>query len=184
MQRTFRGVPLHRWVLGCAYMLAMGVCGIVLVALGSTLDDIAANLGTTGTHVCCRPLHIRIHMFARSGEHRLCIHCERNRRCIRRCRKREAVSVVLRQHGYGLRTGTRCTWVEFESTRATFQTQTMLAMLLLYLPFVRSYVVVHLAFLLLGAFIVPFDRTPHTNTQFVHCAQVSEPLSRIPAVRL
>ena len=37
--------------MGVAYMLAMGVCGIVLVALGSTLSDLAAKCGTTATDI-------------------------------------------------------------------------------------------------------------------------------------
>lgn len=41
----------YKYALGTAYMLAMGVCGIVLVALGSTLDDLASNCGTTSTEV-------------------------------------------------------------------------------------------------------------------------------------
>lgn len=41
----------YKYALGTAYMLAMGVCGIVLVALGSTLDDLASNCGTTSTDV-------------------------------------------------------------------------------------------------------------------------------------
>ncbi|CAN0181801.1 unnamed protein product [Discosporangium mesarthrocarpum] len=34
-----------------AYMLCMGVCGIVLVALGSSLSDFAENCGKTSTEV-------------------------------------------------------------------------------------------------------------------------------------
>ncbi|CAM9842420.1 unnamed protein product [Scytosiphon promiscuus] len=41
----------YKYALGTAYMFAMGVCGIVLVALGSTLDDLADNCGTTATDV-------------------------------------------------------------------------------------------------------------------------------------
>jgi len=41
----------RRYTLGACYLLAMGICGIVLVALGSTLLDIAANCGTTATAV-------------------------------------------------------------------------------------------------------------------------------------
>jgi predicted MFS family arabinose efflux permease len=37
--------------VGIAYMLAMGVCGIVLVALGSTLEDLAENVGKDSTEV-------------------------------------------------------------------------------------------------------------------------------------
>lgn len=38
-------------VLGVGYMLAMGVCGTILVALGSTLEDLAEACGTTSTDV-------------------------------------------------------------------------------------------------------------------------------------
>lgn len=41
----------YKYALGTGYMFAMGVCGIVLVALGSTLDDLAENCGTTATDV-------------------------------------------------------------------------------------------------------------------------------------
>jgi len=47
----WRGIPAIRWVLGLGYMLAMGVCGIVLVALGSTLEDLAARCGTSSVEV-------------------------------------------------------------------------------------------------------------------------------------
>lgn len=40
-----------RWRLGMAYMLAMGVCGIVLVAIGSTLEDLAEALDTTSVEL-------------------------------------------------------------------------------------------------------------------------------------
>jgi len=45
------GVPATRCLLGIGYMMAMGVCGIVLVALGSTLDDLAKNCGTSSVNV-------------------------------------------------------------------------------------------------------------------------------------
>jgi predicted MFS family arabinose efflux permease len=38
-------------IMGIGYMLAMGVCGTVLVALGSTLEDLAENVGKTSTEV-------------------------------------------------------------------------------------------------------------------------------------
>jgi predicted MFS family arabinose efflux permease len=41
----------NKYILGVGYMLAMGVCGIVLVALGSTLESLAENCGTTSTAV-------------------------------------------------------------------------------------------------------------------------------------
>lgn len=41
----------YKYALGTGYMFAMGVCGIVLVALGSTLDDLATNCSTTSTEV-------------------------------------------------------------------------------------------------------------------------------------
>lgn len=40
-----------RIVMGIGYMLAMGVCGVVLVAIGSTLDDLAAKCGYLSTEV-------------------------------------------------------------------------------------------------------------------------------------
>lgn len=40
-----------RTFLGVAYMMAMGVCGVVLTAIGSTLDSIASDCGTTSTAV-------------------------------------------------------------------------------------------------------------------------------------
>lgn len=46
---------VYRRALGTGYMLAMGVCGIVLVALGSTLDDLAENCGTTSIAVSWLP---------------------------------------------------------------------------------------------------------------------------------
>ena len=38
-------------IMGIGYMLAMGVCGIVLVALGSTLESLAEDVGLTSTQV-------------------------------------------------------------------------------------------------------------------------------------
>jgi predicted MFS family arabinose efflux permease len=40
-----------KWVISIAYMLAMGVCGTVLVALGSTLSELAENCDTSATAV-------------------------------------------------------------------------------------------------------------------------------------
>ena len=45
------GVPQDVLVMGIGYMLAMGVCGIVLVALGSTLEDLAVNVGKSATEI-------------------------------------------------------------------------------------------------------------------------------------
>lgn len=47
------GVPHieNKYTLGVAYMLAMGVCGTVLVAIGSNLEDLAENCGSTSTEV-------------------------------------------------------------------------------------------------------------------------------------
>jgi len=44
-------VAKQRKMLGLAYMLAMGVCGIVLVAIGSNLKQLAANCNTSATKV-------------------------------------------------------------------------------------------------------------------------------------
>jgi predicted MFS family arabinose efflux permease len=41
----------ERRIMGIGYMLAMGVCGTVLVALGSTLDELADNVGYDATDV-------------------------------------------------------------------------------------------------------------------------------------
>jgi len=41
----------QRKALGVSYMLAMGVCGIVLVAIGSNLKQLASNCHTTATHI-------------------------------------------------------------------------------------------------------------------------------------
>mmetsp|Transcript_17252 Transcript_17252/g.22387 ORF Transcript_17252/g.22387 Transcript_17252/m.22387 type:complete len:444 (-) Transcript_17252:125-1456(-) len=43
--------PTWRILLGTAYMFAMGVCGIVLTAIGSTLDQLATKCGTTALKV-------------------------------------------------------------------------------------------------------------------------------------
>ena len=40
-----------RVFLGTAYMMAMGVCGVVLTAIGSTLDQIAIDCNTTSTAI-------------------------------------------------------------------------------------------------------------------------------------
>lgn len=40
-----------RSFLGTAYMMAMGVCGVVLTAIGSTLDQVAVDCGTTSTAI-------------------------------------------------------------------------------------------------------------------------------------
>ena len=42
-------ISRERWIMGTGYMFAMGVCGLVLVALGSTLDDLASNIGMSST---------------------------------------------------------------------------------------------------------------------------------------
>ena len=42
-------ISRERWIMGTGYMFAMGVCGLVLVALGSTLDDLASNIGMLST---------------------------------------------------------------------------------------------------------------------------------------
>ena len=43
--------PTWRILLGIAYMTSMGVCGIVLTAIGATLDQLATNCGTTALAV-------------------------------------------------------------------------------------------------------------------------------------
>jgi predicted MFS family arabinose efflux permease len=44
-------VEKKRLFLGIGYMMAMGICGIVLTAIGSTLDSIASDCGTTSTAI-------------------------------------------------------------------------------------------------------------------------------------
>lgn len=39
------------FIMSIGYMLAMGVCGFVLVALGSTLSELAYNIGLTATDI-------------------------------------------------------------------------------------------------------------------------------------
>jgi len=41
----------NRTIMGVGYMLAMGVCGVVLVAIGSTLDELAGKCGYSSTEV-------------------------------------------------------------------------------------------------------------------------------------
>eukprot|EP00612_Vaucheria_litorea_P003086 CAMPEP_0171460964 /NCGR_PEP_ID=MMETSP0945-20130129/5617_1 /TAXON_ID=109269 /ORGANISM="Vaucheria litorea, Strain CCMP2940" /LENGTH=305 /DNA_ID=CAMNT_0011987247 /DNA_START=78 /DNA_END=992 /DNA_ORIENTATION=+ len=45
-----KDISLKRYY-GLAYMLAMGMCGVVLVALGSTLQELAENAGRVSTDV-------------------------------------------------------------------------------------------------------------------------------------
>eukprot|EP01035_Chromulina_nebulosa_P018367 gene18367-24064_t len=44
-------ITTEKWVMGIGYMAAMGVCGLVLVALGSTLSDLADNVGLSPTNL-------------------------------------------------------------------------------------------------------------------------------------
>jgi hypothetical protein len=44
-------VKQQRFLLGVAYMLSMGVCGIVLCAIGSNLKQLAVNCNTTATKI-------------------------------------------------------------------------------------------------------------------------------------
>ena len=46
-----KGSSWDKTITSIGYMLAMGICGIVLVALGSTLSSLAANVGKTATEV-------------------------------------------------------------------------------------------------------------------------------------
>ncbi len=39
------------WTVSIGYLLAMGVCGLVLVALGATLDDLSSNVGVKSTNL-------------------------------------------------------------------------------------------------------------------------------------
>lgn len=51
LEETRENERYRRWMFGLCYLLAMGVCGIVLVALGSTLSDLAGQCDTTATAV-------------------------------------------------------------------------------------------------------------------------------------
>eukprot|EP00595_Chromulina_sp_UTEXLB2642_P001678 CAMPEP_0196766934 /NCGR_PEP_ID=MMETSP1095-20130614/32929_1 /TAXON_ID=96789 ORGANISM="Chromulina nebulosa, Strain UTEXLB2642" /NCGR_SAMPLE_ID=MMETSP1095 /ASSEMBLY_ACC=CAM_ASM_000446 /LENGTH=297 /DNA_ID=CAMNT_0042132001 /DNA_START=23 /DNA_END=913 /DNA_ORIENTATION=+ len=44
-------ITTEKWIMGIGYMAAMGVCGLVLVALGSTLGDLADNVGLSPTNL-------------------------------------------------------------------------------------------------------------------------------------
>lgn len=44
-------ISTDKWIMGVGYMLAMGVCGTVLVALGSTLESLAEKVGYLSTEV-------------------------------------------------------------------------------------------------------------------------------------
>jgi len=46
-----KGSSWDKTITSIGYMLAMGICGIVLVALGSTLSSLAANVGKSATEV-------------------------------------------------------------------------------------------------------------------------------------
>lgn len=58
---------VYRRALGTGYMLAMGVCGIVLVALGSTLDDLAENCGTTSIAVSWLLVSVLVPLYRRAS---------------------------------------------------------------------------------------------------------------------
>jgi len=48
---THDKISTGRWIMGIGYLLAMGVCGTVLVALGSTLEELAENVGYSATDI-------------------------------------------------------------------------------------------------------------------------------------
>jgi hypothetical protein len=50
-EQTFDRNSRDKTITSVGYMLSMGICGIVLVALGSTLSSLAANVGKTATEV-------------------------------------------------------------------------------------------------------------------------------------
>ena len=41
----------NKTTIGVMYMLSMGICGTIIVALGSTLEALASNVGTTATNL-------------------------------------------------------------------------------------------------------------------------------------
>jgi MFS family permease len=44
-------ISIEKWIMSAAYMLAMGVCGIVLVAIGSTFEDLAQKVHRQTTSI-------------------------------------------------------------------------------------------------------------------------------------
>lgn len=44
-------IGIEKWIGGISYLLAMGVCGTVLVAFGSTLKQLAENVGEKTTNI-------------------------------------------------------------------------------------------------------------------------------------
>ena len=48
---TNRPFAREKWITIAAYMLSMGVCGIVLVAIGSTLEDLAHQIDRSTTSI-------------------------------------------------------------------------------------------------------------------------------------
>lgn len=48
---TPKVISTEKWIMSAAYMLAMGVCGIVLVAIGSTFEDLAQQVHRETTSI-------------------------------------------------------------------------------------------------------------------------------------
>lgn len=48
---TLKAISSEKWIMSAAYMLAMGVCGIVLVAIGSTFEDLARQVHRQTTSI-------------------------------------------------------------------------------------------------------------------------------------
>lgn len=118
-------------LMGVAYMLAMGVCGIVLVALGSTLSDLAAQCGTTAT----------------------------------------AVGTVFITRGIGAILGALFSaklYLWFQGNFVLTCSMSLIAILLLVLPFNTSVEMLHILFLFLGVGTAVTDTGCQIMTRKIH----------------
>lgn len=117
--------------LSFGYMLAMGVCGIVLVALGSTLESLAENVGKTSTEIGT--------IFVARGVGAV-------------------MGAIVSAKLYKWFTGNRvmCAGLVFVSC------------ILLRMPFVRSYTVMHLFFFFLGLGTAVIDTGCQIMTRKIH----------------
>jgi len=127
-------VDEHKWnklSLGIGYMLAMGVCGVVLVALGSSLEDLAENIGLEATDI----------------------------------------GTVFIARGCGAIFGAVVSakiyrW--FAGNLVMTVALALIIILLLYLPFNKSYVLLHVYFLFLGFGTAVTDTGCQIMTRKVH----------------
>ena len=117
--------------LSFGYMLAMGVCGIVLVALGSTLESLAENINKTSTEI----------------------------------------GTIFVARGVGAVTGAMVSaklYKWFTGNRVMFAGLVFVSIILLRMPFVRSYVVMHLFFFSLGLGTAVIDTGCQIMTRKIH----------------